>query len=55
MGKLIKPMGGITDHFFVAIKNTDGSYKFIDVQNKVEYTKEAMDKTFSSYKAFEVK
>jgi RHS repeat-associated protein len=54
IGKLKNASGGITDHAFNAIKNSDDSWKFIDAQNGVEYTKAGMEKTFSSYKIIEV-
>jgi RHS repeat-associated protein len=55
IGKLKNGSGGITDHAFNAIKNSDDSWKFIDAQNGIEYTKAGMEKTFSSYKIIEVK
>jgi hypothetical protein len=55
IGKLKNPNGKVTDHAFNAIKESDGTWKFIDAQGGYQYTKEGMEKTFSSYKIFEVK
>jgi hypothetical protein len=42
-------------HAFNAIKGSDGEWKYLDLQNGVEYNAKAMESTFTNYKVFDVK
>jgi RHS repeat-associated protein len=42
-------------HAFNAIQGNDGEWKFLDLQNGVEYNAKAMENTFTNYKIYDVK
>ncbi|GAL85772.1 hypothetical protein NEMVEDRAFT_v1g223930 [Sporocytophaga myxococcoides] len=49
VGKLRKAQPDYDAHAFNAIKNKDGSWKFIDTQNGIEFSKEHIDKLYGKF------
>ncbi|MGK4569005.1 hypothetical protein [Flavobacterium sp. 3HN19-14] len=42
-------------HAFNAIKDANGSWEYLDLQNGIKYNEKAMEKTFTNYKIYDVK